>query len=96
MLPKNNTKNKNGSDHNSENVKVIIRGLIIPSGWDEEGNVTTIAISAFDERVYHIVKDKKGNQLIPYTRKEVEIMGLTKFEDGSNKIKVDQFVIKKG
>jgi hypothetical protein len=95
MLSENNTKNKNGSDHNSENEKVMIRGLIVPSGWDEDGNVTTVAISAFDESVYHIVKDEKGNQLIPFIRKEVEIMGLTKLEDGINKIKVDRFVTKK-
>ena len=95
MLFENNTKDKNGLDHNSENGKVIIRGLIIPSGWDEEGNVTNIAVSAFDESVYHIVKDEKGNQLIPFIRKEVEIVGLTKLEDGINKIKVDRFVTEK-
>lgn len=95
MPPKKKIRNKHNSDHNPEHGEVIIRGLVMPSGWDEKGNVTDIAVSAFDEKVYHIIKDEKGDQLIPFIRKEVEITGLAGYEGGVNKIKVDRYIHKK-
>jgi hypothetical protein len=80
----------------SEYEEIIIRGIIIPAGWDEKGNIIAIAVSTFDEDVYHIENDDRGSQLMPFIREEVEIKGTIRYKDGIKKIRVDKHTTKKG
>jgi hypothetical protein len=59
---------------------VAIRGVIIPAGWDEEGNVTEVAISAQNEIEYRIELAAKGRELMGLLNREVEASG-TVFEN---------------
>jgi hypothetical protein len=80
--------NKIMDSPNSEFEEIIIRGIIIPNGWDEKGNIIAIAVSTFDEDVYHIENDDRGRQLMPLIREEVEIKGTIRYKDGIKKIRV--------
>ncbi len=40
-----------------------IRGVIIPTAWDDQGNVTGIAISSHDENDYQVDHKGKGPEL---------------------------------
>ena len=52
---------------------VVIRGVVIPINWDDQGNVVQIAISSHDEVEYMVEKRGKGDELLAFIRKEVEV-----------------------
>lgn len=87
--------NKKNVGPSSEYKMIMIRGIVIPSAWDEKGNIIAIAVSTFDEDIYHIENDERGRQLMPLIREEVEIKGIIRYEDGLKKIKVDKYASKK-
>lgn len=64
-----------------------IRGLVMPTDWDEDGKITGISISAFDEQEYPVCLDTKGKKLISLVRREVEVDGLF-IEKGEQRFKV--------
>jgi hypothetical protein len=88
-------KKKNSEGSASLYETAMIRGILIPAGWDEKGNIIAIAVSAFDEEVYHIENDEKGRQLMPLIREEIEVKGTIIQEDSLRKIRVDNYIIKK-
>ncbi len=70
---------------------VSIRGLVTPSEWDENGKILAISISAFDEEEYLVDKDEKGDSLLPFLHKEMEIVGLIRKEGCVKKIKIEKY-----
>lgn len=70
-----------------------IRGIIIPSAWDEEGHVLAVAVSTFIEEEYLVEKDKRGNQLLRLLREEVEVSGVARIEEGVKTIKVEKYLL---
>jgi hypothetical protein len=86
---------KNMASPVSEYEVIMIQGIVIPTDWDEKGNIIDIAVSTFDEDVYHIENDERGRQLMSLIREEVEIKGTIKHKDGLKKIKVDMYISKK-
>jgi hypothetical protein len=74
-----------------ENKQVRVRGLIIPANWDDKGDVTAITISTYEEEEYLIDNNEKGEQLLSLLRREVEVSGLMRKEEGNKKIKVEEF-----
>ena len=76
------------------NSPVKIRGLVTPSGWDENGKILSISISTFDEQEYVVEKDEKGEGLLPFLHKEIEIFGLIRKEGCSKRIKIKRYRLK--
>ena len=78
------------------NNPVIIRGIVIPADWDEKGNVVAVAVSTYDEVEYliNIERHKKGEELLSLIRKEVEISGLVREDEGSKIITVKKYRLK--
>jgi len=74
--------------------QITIRGLIVPSEWDDKGNVTSISISTFHEDEYVVDKDSAGKKLLPYMREGVEASGFVREEEGIKKIKIKKYRIK--
>jgi len=62
--------------------------------WDEQGNVVRIAISSTDEKEYLVDNRGKGNELLAFIRKEVEVSGEIKEEDQRKIIKVKKYHVK--
>jgi len=79
---------------NKRKKKPTVRGIIIPTKWDETGTVTGVTIQAFDESAYLVEQTKKGNELLNFIRKQVEISGkIRKRLDGNTLINVQHFNI---
>jgi hypothetical protein len=74
--------------------KVTIRGIVIPTDWDEKGNVAAIAVSGFDEVNYLVEKDKTGKQLLALLQQSVEVVGIMREENGMKKIKIKTYCLK--
>ena len=68
MTRKEPTKNGNGA-------RTIVRGLVTPTDWDEDGNAVDISINSFDEQEYPVYMDANGKKLISFVRQEVEVKG---------------------
>ncbi len=70
-----------------------IRGVIIPTAWDEQGNVTGIAISSHDENEYQVDPKGKGPELLLHIRKEVEAAGVVREEEGKKSIRIRKYTV---
>ena len=71
--------------------RVHLKGLVVPSTWDESGNVTGISLSTFDEEIYSIDNNDKGRELLGFIRKGVKIEGTVIFEEQGKKLNVKDF-----
>lgn len=63
-----------------------LRGIIIPSEWDIQGNVVALAIATDNEEEYLIDECSQTSQLKTVLREEVEVRGRFKHSAGSKKI----------
>ncbi|MFH1139224.1 MAG: hypothetical protein V1816_24345 [Pseudomonadota bacterium] len=66
--------------------KKIFKGLVIPSGWDREGQVIRVVIAAFDETEWEIESAEIMEELVPYVHQEVEISGWAKSRGGDRRL----------
>jgi hypothetical protein len=73
-----------------------IRGVIIPTAWDDQGNVTGIAISSHDENEYLVDHKGKGPELLFHIRKEVEAAGVVREEEGKKIVRIRKYTVKEG
>ena len=68
-----------------------IRGLVIPTDWDEQGNVASVAIATPNEEEYSVGMDDKGKELIAFLREKVEVSGIVREEEDKKVVKVEKF-----
>jgi len=73
-----------------------IRGVVIPTAWDNQGNVTGIAISSHDENEYQVDPKGKGPELLLHIRKEVEAAGVVREEEGKKIVRIRKFMVNEG
>jgi phage FluMu protein gp41 len=76
----------------------IIRGILIPLRWAEDGTVTTVGISGYGERDFLISSPESLDLWISLLRKEVEVVGVvTGPLRGLQTIKISEYrVLQKG
>ncbi len=55
--------------------KPTIEGIIIPSTWDDDGNVKGISIYANDEKEYLVEQNSSGKELLNHIHEAVEVIG---------------------
>ena len=80
---------------NHKNQKQItIRGLIVPSVWDDSGNVISVSIATFNEDEYLVDKDSTSESIMSCMRKPVEASGFVREEKGVKKIKITKYRIR--
>ena len=73
---------------------IIIRGLLVPVDWDEEGNITEIAVSTYFEEEYLIEKNARGEEMLPFLRQKVKVIGLVRMNDsGRRVVRVEEFEV---
>ena len=82
---------------NSMNVKLLtgsggfmdtIKGIVIPVGWDLNGNIVKLAIATGDEQEYLIENQLKIAQLKTLLRQEVVVSGSIRDKKEYKAIKV--------
>ena len=78
-------------------IERTIRGTIFPVEWDENDNVVRVVIDTPDQDGYLIDKNKKGNELLEFIRRDVEISGtMREDEDGDLIFNVKEYSLIKG
>jgi hypothetical protein len=73
-----------------------IRGVIVPTAWDEQGNVTGIAISSHDENDYLVDQKGKGPELLLHIRQEVEAAGVVREDEGKKIVRIRKYTVIEG
>ena len=73
----------------------IVRGIVIPVEWDDEGNALATTISSPGEEEYLVEHDAKGKELLRLIRQEIEVSGIVrKGIKGRNAITVRSYQLK--
>ena len=70
---------------------ICVEGIIIPAGWDNNGNVVNLAIATRNEEEYLITDKDQVAKLKPLLRQEVEITGILRTQQGKRIIRVKRF-----
>ena len=66
----------------------IVKGIVIPAGWDLNGNIVKLAIATGDEQEYLIENHHKIEKLKTLLRQEVVVSGLIRDKKEYKAIKV--------
>ena len=70
---------------------ISLKGLVIPSEWDKDGNVTGVTIAGNNEMEYPILMNRVGKRLTGLLHKIVVIEGRKTKTDNIDIIEVQKF-----
>jgi hypothetical protein len=74
------------------NMVRIVRGIVVPISWGDDGEVLTIAIDTHQEERYVVVENARGQQLKKLLRRRVYVEGRIKaLNGGSMTIEVEYY-----
>ena len=73
-----------------------IKGIVIPAGWDPNGNIISLAIATDDEQEYIIDNHPKTNKLISLLRQEVVVTGTIRKTEKNKTIRIKSFSRRRG
>jgi hypothetical protein len=60
----------------TEQPKISLKGILIPSNWDEMGNITSLKIASANEKEYIILNQDVSDMIATYLRKEITVTGV--------------------
>lgn len=60
----------------TEQPKISLKGILIPSNWDEMGNITSLKIASANEKEYIISNQDVSDMIATYLRKEIMVTGV--------------------
>ncbi len=66
----------------------ILKGIVIPAGWDLNGNIVKLAIATGDEQEYLVENHRIMEQLKTLLRQEVVVIGSIRDKKEYKAIKV--------
>ena len=66
----------------------LLKGIVIPAGWDLHGNIVKLAIATGDEQEYLIENHHKIEKLKTLLRQEVVVSGPIRVIKGYKEIEV--------
>jgi len=68
-----------------------LRGIVIPAGWQPDGEVSSVRIACYDEQVYDIANNRMGHRLRSCIQKRVIVNGLVHTTNNRMTIDVHEF-----
>ncbi len=73
--------------------QTVINGIIIPSEWNENGEIRNIAIVTFDEDTFLIADNNHAKTLMKSLRKTVTLSGKVSVKGVQKEIRISRFQI---
>jgi hypothetical protein len=74
---------------------ITLTGIVIPVDWNDDHDVTVVALATADEKEYRIVGNRKGKELFAYLQRQVEATGtLGADREGRSAITLSRYVVK--
>lgn len=71
--------------------KVTVRGMLLPSEWDESGSVIALTLFTFDEDEYRVERDETMRELLNVLRRELLVEGHFRWEQDCKVIRISEF-----
>ena len=71
--------------------KVTVRGILLPSEWDESGAVIALTLFTFDEDEYRVERDETMQELLNVLRHELLVEGHFRWEQDRKIIRISEF-----
>ena len=68
---------KKRKDSRNQEARVTIAGVLTPAGWDEDGRITAVMLSALDDEEYLI---ENGEKFIDLVHHNVQASGVVKHD----------------
>lgn len=73
--------------------RITLHGIVIPSEWQQDGEVSAVSIADYNEHVYSVANNTMGKQLIASLKKRVVVEGLIKIVDNRETIYIRQIQV---
>jgi len=72
---------------------VTISGIMLPTEWDDKGNVIGLAIHAFDEEEYLVDNLDEKKELLALLRTRLKVTGILKRDAAVNRFTVKGYKV---
>jgi hypothetical protein len=73
---------------------LVLRGIVVPSEWDIDGLVRTVAILTRDEGEYQVEPGGAGGQLVAHLQREILAQAeMLNGREGVHRVRVHSFAI---
>jgi len=76
-----------------ETSQVIVKGIIVPAEWNQEGIITGIAVATYDEKTVFIEDNRFARKLLGFLRKPVILSGTVSDHGAKKTIVITEFQI---
>ena len=73
--------------------KVTVRGILLPSEWDESGTIVSFTLFAFDEDEYRVEGNETSRELLGVLRHELLVEGYLRWEQNKKIIRITEFCL---
>jgi hypothetical protein len=60
----------------TKQTRISLKGILIPSNWDEKGNITSLKIASANEKEYIILNRDVSDMIATHLRKEIMVTGV--------------------
>jgi hypothetical protein len=74
--------------HMEKTETITIRGILIPSAWNEKGDVVALFIATYKEEKYLVSDRSIVQKLLPLLRKKVIVSGIINRQDAKQVIDI--------
>jgi len=73
--------------------KMTVRGILLPSEWDESGAVIALTLFTFDEDEYKVEQTETKRELLDVLRHELLVEGYFRWEQDEKMIRITEFCL---
>lgn len=73
--------------------QTVINGIIIPSEWNDKGEIQSIAIVTFDEDTFRIADNHHARTLMNSLRKTVTLTGKVSMKGAQKEFRISKFQV---
>ncbi|MBW2710238.1 MAG: hypothetical protein JRD04_13465 [Deltaproteobacteria bacterium] len=79
--------------HPSNSRKITVKGILLPSEWDESGAVIALTLFTFDEDEYRVERNETTRELLDVLRHELLVEGYSRWEQDRKILRVTEFCL---
>ena len=77
----------------SDPERKTIRGIVIPTEWNENGHPCSVAIATYQEQKYLVAESPQGRQLLALLHERVVVSGLIHQKEDNVVIDIGDFYL---